>query len=146
MNKTSYLLPLLKITLVPLMGLLLSPASQAQEFPPKKTVTMVVGFAAGGAADTGARLIAKKLGENIGQKSLFASTPHLACAASSRGVLKFKTSSTAPIPKVQQFRIISTGFDFYLRGTAHSLRLHAHPPTSAPPTHPPATAVFIYVK
>ena len=27
----------------------------AQDFPPKKTVTMVVGFAAGGAADTGAR-------------------------------------------------------------------------------------------
>ena len=39
---------------------------QAQDFPPKKTITMVVGFAAGGAADTGARLIAKKLGENIG--------------------------------------------------------------------------------
>ncbi len=38
----------------------------AQEFPPKKTVTMVVGFAAGGAADTGARIIAKKLAENIG--------------------------------------------------------------------------------
>ena len=27
---------------------------QAQEFPPKKTITMVVGFAAGGAADTAA--------------------------------------------------------------------------------------------
>jgi tripartite-type tricarboxylate transporter receptor subunit TctC len=38
----------------------------AQEFPPKKTITMVVGFAAGGAADTGARIIARKLGENIG--------------------------------------------------------------------------------
>ena len=38
----------------------------AQDFPPKKTVTMVVGFAAGGAADTGARIIARKLGENIG--------------------------------------------------------------------------------
>jgi tripartite-type tricarboxylate transporter receptor subunit TctC len=38
----------------------------AQEFPPKKSITMVVGFAAGGAADTGARIIAKKLGENIG--------------------------------------------------------------------------------
>jgi tripartite-type tricarboxylate transporter receptor subunit TctC len=38
----------------------------AQEFPPKKTITMVVGFAAGGAADTAARIIAKKLGENIG--------------------------------------------------------------------------------
>ena len=40
--------------------------SQAQEFPPKKTISMVVGFAAGGAADTAARIIAKKLGENIG--------------------------------------------------------------------------------
>lgn len=38
----------------------------AQEFPPKKTITLVVGFAAGGAADTGARIIAKKLAENIG--------------------------------------------------------------------------------
>jgi tripartite-type tricarboxylate transporter receptor subunit TctC len=40
--------------------------AHAQEFPPKKQVTMVVGFAAGGAADTAARIIAKKLGENIG--------------------------------------------------------------------------------
>ena len=38
----------------------------AQEFPPKKTINMVVGFVAGGAADTGARIIAKKLGENLG--------------------------------------------------------------------------------
>jgi len=38
----------------------------AQDFPPKKTISMVVGFAAGGAADTAARIIAKKLGENIG--------------------------------------------------------------------------------
>jgi tripartite-type tricarboxylate transporter receptor subunit TctC len=41
--------------------------AQAQDFPPKKAVTMVVGFAPGGAADAAARLIAKKLGENIGQ-------------------------------------------------------------------------------
>lgn len=40
---------------------------QAQDFPPRKPVTLVVGFAAGGAADVAARLIAKKLGENIGQ-------------------------------------------------------------------------------
>ena len=40
--------------------------AKAQDFPPKKSVTMVVGFAAGGAADTAARIIAKKLGENIG--------------------------------------------------------------------------------
>jgi tripartite-type tricarboxylate transporter receptor subunit TctC len=40
--------------------------SHAQEFPPKKTISLVVGFAAGGAADTAARIIAKKLGDNIG--------------------------------------------------------------------------------
>jgi tripartite-type tricarboxylate transporter receptor subunit TctC len=45
---------------------LMSYVAAAQEFPPKKTITMVVGFAAGGAADTAARIIAKKLGENIG--------------------------------------------------------------------------------
>jgi len=33
--------------------------THAQEFPPKKSITMVVGFAAGGAADTAARIIAK---------------------------------------------------------------------------------------
>jgi len=53
------------VFLISALGLMSFTAS-AQEFPPKKTITMVVGFAAGGAADTAARIIAKKLGENIG--------------------------------------------------------------------------------
>src|SRR5262249_40563103 len=37
----------------------------AQEFP-KKSITLIVGFAAGGAADTAARIIARKLSDNLG--------------------------------------------------------------------------------
>ena len=47
------------------MAALFSTALTAQEFP-NKPITMVVGFAAGGATDTAARIIAKKLGENLG--------------------------------------------------------------------------------
>jgi len=39
--------------------------SAAQDIP-RKTITLVVGFAAGGAADGAARVIAKKLGEQLG--------------------------------------------------------------------------------
>ncbi|MGC4394395.1 Bug family tripartite tricarboxylate transporter substrate binding protein [Hydrogenophaga sp. T2] len=48
-------------------ALTLASPAPAQDFPPKKPVTLVVGFAAGGAADAAARLIAKKLAANIGQ-------------------------------------------------------------------------------
>src|SRR3954465_6880673 len=41
--------------------------AQAQTWPPAKPVTMLVGFAPGGAADASARLIARKLSDNIGQ-------------------------------------------------------------------------------
>ena len=47
----------------------------AQDFPPKKAVTMYVGFAAGGAADSSARLIARKLSENIGQTVIVENKP-----------------------------------------------------------------------
>ena len=42
-------------------------AAMAQDFPPRKPVTMLVGFAPGGAADAAARLIARHLGDAIGQ-------------------------------------------------------------------------------
>jgi tripartite-type tricarboxylate transporter receptor subunit TctC len=58
---------LLRLALLGMAGSLATATALAQDFPVKKTVTMVVGFAPGGAADAAARLMAKKLGENIGQ-------------------------------------------------------------------------------
>ena len=58
---------LLRVTALAIPSVLLAGLGHAQEFPPQKPVTLVVGFAPGGAADAAARLIAKKLGENIGQ-------------------------------------------------------------------------------
>jgi len=51
-----------------LAGALSVQATQAlaQDFPPKKNISLIVGFVAGGAADMGARIIAKRLGENLG--------------------------------------------------------------------------------
>ncbi|MES2188093.1 MAG: tripartite tricarboxylate transporter substrate binding protein [Pseudomonadota bacterium] len=42
-------------------------AAHAQDFPPKKQITMMVGFAAGGGSDTAARLIAQRLSTDLGQ-------------------------------------------------------------------------------
>jgi tripartite-type tricarboxylate transporter receptor subunit TctC len=64
MNKRQLLL---RATVLATATLVLCGAAQAQDFPPKKPVTLVVGFAPGGAADAAARLIAKKLAANIGQ-------------------------------------------------------------------------------
>ncbi len=47
----------------------LLPAAGAQELP-KKTLTIVVGFAAGGAADHAARVVAKRLSENLGGQTV----------------------------------------------------------------------------
>ncbi len=64
MNKNR---PLRRGLVLASLALALPSLSHAQDFPPRKAVTLVVGFAPGGAADAAARLIAKKLGENIGQ-------------------------------------------------------------------------------
>ncbi len=64
MKKRQWLLRATALACLPLFG---AAIAQTEDFPPKKPVTLVVGFAAGGAADAAARLIAKKLGENIGQ-------------------------------------------------------------------------------
>jgi len=56
--------PLLLAGLLATLGTL--PAFAQAPFP-SKPITMVVGFAPGGGTDTAARIIAKKLTENIGQ-------------------------------------------------------------------------------
>jgi tripartite-type tricarboxylate transporter receptor subunit TctC len=50
------------------------PPAAAQEWPPK-TTTIVVGFAAGGATDAAARIIAKKLQENLGRPVIVDNRP-----------------------------------------------------------------------
>lgn len=50
-------------------ALALMSAAGAQELP-KKTLTIVVGFAAGGAADHAARVVAKRLSENLGGQTV----------------------------------------------------------------------------
>ena len=63
MNKR-HALRLFALAAVPLLPLA---CARAQEPPfPPRTITIVVGFAAGGAADAAARLIGRKLGENLG--------------------------------------------------------------------------------
>jgi tripartite-type tricarboxylate transporter receptor subunit TctC len=47
----------------------------AQAPYPARTITMVVGFAPGGGTDTASRIIAKKLGENLGQTVLVENKP-----------------------------------------------------------------------
>ncbi|MDD0809578.1 tripartite tricarboxylate transporter substrate binding protein [Curvibacter sp. RS43] len=73
MNKRHLLQAAASLTLLPLAASLAQ--AQTVDFPPKKPVTIVVGFAAGGSADTAARLIAKKLGENIGQSVVVDNKP-----------------------------------------------------------------------
>ena len=50
-----------------LAGVLLVSGAQAQAPFPSRAITMIVGFAPGGGTDIASRIIAKKLGENIGQ-------------------------------------------------------------------------------
>jgi len=69
----------IKHTLAALTGAVLlscfGSAAIAQEFPPTKAVTLYVGFPPGGANDIAARIIGKKLSENIGQKIVVDNKP-----------------------------------------------------------------------
>jgi tripartite-type tricarboxylate transporter receptor subunit TctC len=54
-------------TLVAAAALAFAPHAGAQGWTPTRPVTLTVGFAPGGGTDTAARIVAKKLTENIGQ-------------------------------------------------------------------------------
>ena len=62
------------VTSAAMFGLLSAPAV-AQEFPPSKGVTLYVGFPPGGANDIAARVIGKKLSENLGVKVVVDNKP-----------------------------------------------------------------------
>lgn len=66
--------PVIALSAALLCGTLGSPAI-AQDFPPSKAVTLYVGFPPGGANDVAARIIGKKLSENIGQKIVVDNKP-----------------------------------------------------------------------
>ena len=61
---------LVAIGLLPVAG-----AALAQAPYPSRPITMVVGFAPGGGTDTASRIIAKRLGENLGQTVLVENKP-----------------------------------------------------------------------
>jgi tripartite-type tricarboxylate transporter receptor subunit TctC len=56
------------------LGLLLAASASGQGYP-NRPISMVVGFAPGGGTDTAARIIARKLGENIGQPVVVENKP-----------------------------------------------------------------------
>jgi tripartite-type tricarboxylate transporter receptor subunit TctC len=65
----------MKRLLLAAAALALAGAAAAQSDFPTRTITMLVGFAPGGATDTAARIIAKKMSENIGQSVIVENKP-----------------------------------------------------------------------
>jgi tripartite-type tricarboxylate transporter receptor subunit TctC len=65
----------MKRLLLAAAALALAGAAAAQSDFPARTITMLVGFAPGGATDTAARIIAKKMSESIGQTVIVENKP-----------------------------------------------------------------------
>ncbi|MEJ8827350.1 tripartite tricarboxylate transporter substrate binding protein [Variovorax humicola] len=91
-------------------------ASHAQDWPAKKIITLVVPFAAGGSTDSTARLLAVKLGKELGQQVIVENkvgagsnigSAYVAKAAPDGYTLLFATSAIAT--NVTLYK--STGFD-----------------------------------
>lgn len=64
MNRRPFLFRIALATSLAVAGF----ASHAQDWPSKKVITLVVPFAAGGSTDATARLLAEKLGKELGQQ------------------------------------------------------------------------------
>ena len=83
-----------------IVGMSLASTVNAQEFPPKKTITIVVGFSAGGSADSAARIIAKKLSEDLGQNVIVDNKPgaggNIACLLYTSPSPRDRTRSRMP--------------------------------------------------
>lgn len=66
----------------------------AQEFPKNQTITIIVGFVAGGASDTSTRMIARELANNLGQPVVVENKPGAGSMLASQYVVNAKADGT----------------------------------------------------
>ncbi len=66
----------------------------AQEFPTGQTITIVVGFVAGGGTDTSTRIIAKELSSNLGQPVVVENRPGAGSILAAQYVVNAKADGT----------------------------------------------------
>lgn len=89
-------LRLLTSIVVPCLMLLISQPrlADAQEFPKDQTITIIVGFVAGGASDTSTRMIARELSNNLGQPVVVENKPGAGSMLASQYVVNAKADGT----------------------------------------------------
>ncbi|PHY08048.1 MAG: Twin-arginine translocation pathway signal [Alcaligenaceae bacterium] len=71
-----------------------SGSAWSQEFPTGQTISIVVGFVAGGASDASARLIAKELANNLGQSVVVENKPGAGSMLAAQQVANAKADGT----------------------------------------------------
>ena len=69
-------------------------AALAQEFPSGQTISIIVGFVAGGATDTSTRIIAKELSSNLGQPVVVENKPGAGSMLAAQYVVNAKADGT----------------------------------------------------
>jgi tripartite-type tricarboxylate transporter receptor subunit TctC len=69
-------------------------SAKAQDFPVGQTITIVVGFVAGGATDTSTRIIAKELSSNLGQPVVVENRPGAGGILAAQYVVNAKADGT----------------------------------------------------